>query len=85
MSVALADVSVIGLEALDRAVNEMMANRQWLEPKLASLDAARETHGQTELVVIDPIVALVCAVSLPDSLTVEGCQEKKDDAAGPSH
>jgi hexosaminidase len=85
MSVALAEVASIGLEALDLAAQGESATRDWLDPRLAGLDAARESHGQTELVIIDPIVDLVCAVSLPSSLTAEGCLEKEEAATGGTH
>jgi hexosaminidase len=85
MSLTLAEVSTIGLEALDVAISNTAATRDWLEPRLASLGAARESHGQTELMIVDPVVDLVCAVSLPASLTVEGCQEKEEAPAGTVH
>jgi len=78
ISVALAEVASIGFEALERAVAGAAANKDWLDLKLASLEAARESHGQTELVIIDPVVDLVCAVALPESLTLEGCQAKQE-------
>ena len=82
MSVALAEVSTIGLEALDLATAGNSANKEWLDLRLDGLEAARESHGQTELVMIDPVVDLVCAVSLPASLTAEGCREKEEEAGG---
>ncbi len=45
--------------------------------RLDVLNTARESHGQTELVMIDPVVDLVCAVTLPVSLTAEGCREQE--------
>jgi len=77
MSITLARISSIGLEALDLGIAETAADRDWLDSKLDSLNAAREFHGQTELVIIDPVVDLVCAVSLPVSLTAEGCREQE--------
>ncbi len=77
MSIALARVSTIGLEALDQAITETAADRVWLDLRLDSLNAARESHGQTELVIIDPVVDLVCAVSLPASMTAEGCRAQE--------
>ena len=77
MSINLARVSSVGLEALDLGIAETAADRDWLDSKLNSLNAAREFHGQTELVIIDPVVDLVCAVSLPASLTAEGCREQE--------
>ena len=77
MSITLARISSIGLEALDLGIAETAADRDWLDSKLDSLNAAREFHGQTELVIIDPVVDLVCAVSLPTSLTAKGCREQE--------
>jgi hexosaminidase len=84
MSIALAEVSTIGLEALDLGTSGTSATRDWLDLGLDALRMAGESHGQTELVIIQPVVDLVCAVSQPDSLTAEGCQEKKA-AAAPQH
>jgi hexosaminidase len=75
-SVALTEVSKIGLEAVELAEKGKTRKRKWLESRLETLDAARESHGQTELMIIDPVVDLACAVALPASLTVEECQEK---------
>jgi hexosaminidase len=75
ISRALAEVSSVGLEALDRVSAGKKGKRKWLERQLDRLDAARESHGQTELMIVDPIVDLVCAVAVPGSLTVERCQE----------
>jgi hexosaminidase len=77
ISITLARVSTIGLEALDLATAGTAANRDWLDVRLNSLQTARESHGQTELVMIDPVVDLVCAVSLPASITAEGCREEE--------
>ncbi len=82
MSIALTEVSTIGLEALDLASAGTAAKRDWLDLRLDSLDKARESYGQTELMIVDPVVDLVCAVSLPASLTAEGCQEKDAVAVG---
>ena len=81
MSITLTRVSSIGLEALDLGIAETAADRDWLNSRLDSLNAAREFHGQTELVIIDPVVDLVCAVSLPASLTAEGCREQEAPVA----
>ncbi|MCG6949071.1 MAG: family 20 glycosylhydrolase, partial [Acidobacteria bacterium] len=85
MSIALSTVSAIGLEALDLAISQSAADGDWLDLRLEDLDAARQSHGQTELMVVDPIVDLVCAVSLPASLTAEGCQEKEVAAVAEEH
>jgi hexosaminidase len=85
MSLALAEVATIGLEALDLANADTSADREWLDLKLERLRTARESHGQTELVMIDPVVDLVCKVSLPASMTAEGCLKKKAAAVGGEH
>jgi hexosaminidase len=82
MSIALTEVSTIGLDALDRSPADDGATREWLELRLDVLNARRESHGQTELMIIDPVVDLVCAVALPASLTVDGCQEKEINVVG---
>jgi hexosaminidase len=76
-SITLAEVSAIGLEALELATTGSSANKEWLELQLESLNAARESHGQTELVMIDPVVDLVCAVALPASMTAKGCRKQE--------
>jgi len=76
MSLILAEVSTIGLEALNLAVAGDTESQEWLDLRLERLEVARESHGQTELVIVDPVVDLVCTVSLPASLTAEGCQEQ---------
>ena len=85
MSIALTEVSTIGLDALDVAQADETATREWLDLRLDVLKARRESHGQTELMIIDPVVDLVCAVALPGSMTVEGCQEKEELSTGAEH
>jgi hexosaminidase len=85
MSLALAEVATIGLEALDLAIAGISAKSEWLDLQLDSLNAARESHGQTELVIIDPVVELVCAVSLPASMAAEGCLKEETAAVGGEH
>jgi hexosaminidase len=85
MSVALTEVAIIGLEAIEMASSDSIATRGWLDTRLERLRATRESHGQTELVIIDPVVDLVCAAALPESLTAEGCQEKGEVVAGGEH
>ena len=76
MSSALAEASAIGLEALVLATTDSSANKDWLDLRLERLNAARKSYGQAELVMIDPVVDLVCAVTLPVSMTAEGCREQ---------
>ena len=81
VSIALAEVSTIGLEALDLAAAGNSANKEWLDLRLENLNASRESHGQTELVMIDPVVDLVCTVALPASVTAEECKEEEAPTA----
>ena len=85
MSIALSEVATIGLDALDLAQANDTATREWLDLRLEVLEARRESHGQTELMIIDPVVDLVCAVALPGSMTVEGCQEEEEVSTGAAH
>jgi hypothetical protein len=85
ISLTLAEVAAIGLEALDLAVADSTEDKEWLDIRLENLEAARESHGQTELVVIDPVVDLVCAVTLPASMTAEGCQKMEEVSVGGEH
>ena len=85
MSRAAAEVSVIGLEALDLAVAGKKGKRKWLDRHLEGLAAARKPHGQTELMIVDPVVDLVCAAALPASLTAEGCRKHEETAVGGEH
>ncbi len=85
MSRALAEVATIGLEALELGAAGAHADGAWLQPRLEALGAARESHGQTELMVVDPVVDLVCAVSLPASVTAEGCRDEIPAAEAPEH
>jgi hexosaminidase len=79
MSLALAEVATIGLEALDLGIEDTSADRGWLDLRLERLNAARESHGQTELMIIEPVVDLACAVALPVSLTTTGCRVRQEE------
>ena len=86
MSAALTEVSTIGLEALDSLQKSDVApGAEWLRPRIERLEAAREPHGQTELMIVDPVLELVCAAALPASLTEPGCQPKQEAIAGGEH
>lgn len=85
MSRTLAEVSTIGLEALTVAREHEPASEAWLEYRLARLDSARESHGQTELVIVDSVVDLVCAAAGPAGERAEGCQEKEQPATAGGH
>ena len=81
MSQNLRDVAMIGLEALRVGSSDTKPGADWLDPRLQRLQEARKPEGQTELMIVDPVVDLVCAVALPASLTAEGCRE--EEAAAP--
>ncbi len=81
MSTALKDVSSIGLQALDFLNTEVPASESWLEDRLEKLGAARESHGQTELMIVGPVVGLACAAAGPAGAKAEGCQAKEQPAA----
>ena len=73
MSASLAEVSAVGLEALGVLGNDEPATADWLRPHMETLEKAKTSHGQTELVIIEPIVRLVCAAAGPAGLDEQGC------------
>jgi hexosaminidase len=73
MSEALHEVAALGLEALELLGADTEAGPGWLQPRLERLQAARTTHGQTELMIVDPVARLVCAAAGPAGLTDPGC------------
>jgi hexosaminidase len=86
MSAALTEVSTIGLEALDSLrKSDVAPGAEWLRPRIERLEAAREPRGQTELMIVDPVLELVCAAASPASLTEPGCQPKQEAMAGGEH
>jgi hexosaminidase len=85
MSAALAEVSVIGLEALAVAETGKDITRDWFEDRLAQLEAARESHGQTELVVVDPVVSLVCVAAGRLAARAEECRPADDAPTAAGH
>jgi len=86
MSATLTEVSAIGLDALDLLTKSDAApGAEWLQPRIERLEAARKPHGQTELMVVDPVLELVCAAALPASLKEPGCQPKQEAMAVGEH
>ncbi len=86
MSAALTEVSTIGLEALGYLTSTDVArDADWLRPRIERLEAAREPHGQTELMIVDPVTVLVCAAAFPASLTEPGCQPEEEAMTGGEH
>jgi hexosaminidase len=76
MSAALAEVSTIGLEALELLDGPDQAPEPWLRQRLERLEEARASHGQTELMIVEPVRALVCAAAGPAAAQAEGCQTR---------
>lgn len=85
MSKTLTEVATIGLEALGVAGTKKAATRGWVDDRLAQLDGARQTHGQTELVIIDPVVSLVCAAAGSSAEEVEGCHPDQEEPEAAIH
>ncbi len=86
MSAALTEVSTIGLEALGHLTSTDVArDADWLRPRIERLEAAREPHGQTELMIVGPVLGLVCAAALPASRTEPVCQPEEEAMAGGEH
>ena len=85
MSLALRDTATIGIEALNAIASETTMAADWLKPRLERLIEAREPVGQTELMIVDPVVKLLCTAALPASLTAEGCRAEEETAASEHH
>ncbi len=85
MSLALWDVSTIGLEALKILSAGETADAAWLRKHIEKLDEARAPHGQTELVVVDPVVRLVCAAAVPASAGEKGCHPEEKASSPAEH
>jgi hexosaminidase len=76
MSMALTQISKIGLEALDSLMlSDVAPGIEWLAPRIERLEAARQPWGQMELMIVDPVRDLLCAVTWPASATVDACSE----------
>ena len=74
MSAALRVVATIGLEALDVAEEDDALDVDWLQPRLERLRAASKPHGQTELVIVEPVTRLVCIAAGPAGLSAPSCR-----------
>ncbi len=85
MSLALRDTAAIGIEALNAAASDKKIDADWLQPRLERLLEARQPHGQTELMIVDPVAKLLCLAALPVSLTAEGCRAEEEAVAGEHH
>jgi len=87
MAAALAEVSAIGLEALDSLMGSDVAapGADWLRPRIERLEAAREPHGQTELMIVDPVRELACAAARPASLDEPRCRPQQEAMEGGEH
>ena len=85
MSASLSEVARIGLDALTVIDTKKAVTGAWLDDRLARLEAAREGYGQTELVIIDPIVRLVCAAAGPLAEDADGCRAEEEAQPSSDH
>jgi hexosaminidase len=85
MSNALTETAGIGLEALGVLQTKKAVTAGWLDDRLTRLEASRQTHGQTELVIVDPVVALVCSAAGFRAEQAEGCRPEADEPTGGDH
>lgn len=85
MSEALHDVAVLGLEALELLGADTEAGPDWLQPRLERLQSAREPHGQTELMIVDPVARLMCAAAGPEGLAAPGCGSEEETPKAGAH
>ena len=85
MSQALADVAAVGLEGLAAGSSDQSPADDWLPMQLARLQAASESHGQTELVIVEPITRLICAAAGPAGETAAGCQPEEESPKPSEH
>lgn len=85
ISIALAEVSAIGLDAVAVLETGKMVIDSWLSDRLELLEASRESHGQTELVIVDPVVRLVCAASGDLAADAEGCRPPEPAPTASEH
>ena len=85
LSAALAEVSAVGLEALEVLANGEPATADWLGPRMVRLEKATTSHGQTELVIIEPTARLVCAAAGAAGLDEPGCSADETTAEVVEH
>jgi hexosaminidase len=85
MSVALQETATIGLRALASMSTREPVSEKWLKDRLAKLETARESHGQTELMIVEPVVRLVCAAAGSKGEVAEGCRETAASQATGGH
>jgi hexosaminidase len=79
MAEALKSVASIGLETLELRSQSKAVPATWFEPRLAQLETARQPHGQTELMIVDPVHKLVCATAAAVGHGLEACQSAADE------
>jgi hexosaminidase len=82
LSLDLADVSTIGLEAVEVVVSGNGDSEEWLLRRLERLEAAREPRGEAELMIVDPVRDLVCTAAGPSALAAPGCQPEEPAVPG---
>jgi len=78
MSAALAEVSSVGLDALGVIETKKMVIDSWVDDRLERLDALRKSQGQTELVVVDPVIRLVCSAAGDLAAAEDACRPSEE-------
>ncbi len=78
MSENLRNAATIGLEALEVTSQGTTKDQGWLEARLESLQGTAQSVGQTELMIVDPLVRLVCAAAGPAGDAATGCQQDEE-------
>lgn len=85
MSANLQDVATIGLEALRAGSSKEAQDAGWLKDRLERLEAASESHGQTQLMIVEPVTRLVCTAAGAAGETEPGCQPEEASATPAEH
>ncbi len=85
MSAALSEVAAVGLAGLTAGGAGRLPEDGWLQQQLARLEGAGESHGQTELVILEPVTRLVCTVSGPAGATAAGCRPEEESPPPADH
>ncbi|MDH3745108.1 MAG: family 20 glycosylhydrolase [Acidobacteriota bacterium] len=81
----VSEISEAALDALDFLGERKTASLDWLRPRLERLEAARESRGQLELMIVEPLSKLLCAAAGEAGADEPGCRAETAPAAGPSH
>ncbi len=85
LSQHLRDVSAIGLGALELVKSNKTPDAAWLSGNLGKLEDASESYGQAELMIVEPLTRLVCAVAGPAGEAEPGCQPEAEEEPAEEH